>query len=296
MISSVELFFEDENEEVTNKEEKIMICRLRRSLKDASNPLEVPDNLFVLYFRLSKHAFQYVLSQISSGFQTTQSSAIPPILKLACALRFLGCGSYQNSVGNDFELGFSQPTVSVVLSEVLNLLEARICPVWINADMSTNEKQEARNYFFQRAGLPGIVGCVDGTHIGIIAPAQLQHQYLNRKGFYSLNAMVACDNNGVIRFIDARYPGSTHDSFVWNHSALKDLLERWWINGERSRYLGDSGYPVLPYLIVPFRNASSGSREGLFNKKHAKARNIIERTIGVLKSRFRLVLNERKLH
>ncbi|XP_049302028.1 uncharacterized protein LOC105223759 isoform X5 [Bactrocera dorsalis] len=106
----------------------------------------------------------------------------------------------------------------------------------------------------------------------------------------------ACDHDMNIRFVDARYAGSTHDSFVWNNSSLKACLEAAHQNGDQnSIYLGDSGYPLSPYLLTPFRHAESGTRESIFNKKHAKARNVVERTIGVLKCRFRCLLSDRKM-
>lgn len=49
-------------------------------------------------------------------------------------------------------------------------------------------------------------------------------------------------------------------------------------------------------MITPFRSAREGSREARFNYIHAKTRNIVERTIGVLKNRFRCILAARQLH
>lgn len=49
---------------------------------------------------------------------------------------------------------------------------------------------------------------------------------------------------------------------------------------------GDSGYPLEPFLITPYRNAAENSPEARFNYVHSQARSIVERCIGVMKSIF----------
>lgn len=99
----------------------------------------------------------------------------------------------------------------------------------------------------------------------------------------------------LIRAVDARYPGSSHDSFVWNISRARQHFLRQYEAGDRAnRLLGDCGYGIEPFLLTPYRDPQYNTREYKFNLAHSSARNIVERTIGVLKSRFRCLL--RTLH
>lgn len=52
--------------------------------------------------------------------------------------------------------------------------------------------------------------------------------------------------------------------------------------------LGDSGYPLRPWLMTPILTPLS-KQEEMFNRSHVKTRNCVERAFGVLKSRFRQV-------
>lgn len=59
---------------------------------------------------------------------------------------------------------------------------------------------------------------------------------------------------------------------------------------------GDSGYAQRPYLMTPFINPGAETPENHYNNYHCHARNSVERTIGILKGRFRCLLVHRVLH
>ena len=50
--------------------------------------------------------------------------------------------------------------------------------------------------------------------------------------------------------------------------------------------LGDSGYPLQPWLLTPLLNPH-GRGEEVYNRRHKTARCVIERAFGLLKMRFR---------
>lgn len=118
-----------------------------------------------------------------------KSSAVPKVLKLAVTLRILAEGSYQKGAGNDYNVGLSQSSVSKIFTECIDAMHSEICPSWISFQMTELEKSEIKDYFYKKFKFPGIIGCIDGTHIKILAPGvDERFKYYNRKGFYSLNA------------------------------------------------------------------------------------------------------------
>lgn len=58
---------------------------------------------------------------------------------------------------------------------------------------------------------------------------------------------------------------------------------------------GDSAYPLSPWLMKIFDANNLNLMEQNFNHELKKVRQIIERSIGVLKVRFRCIMGERKL-
>lgn len=62
-----------------------------------------------------------------------------------------------------------------------------------------------------------------------------------------------CDDN--LRFLDvfAGWPGSVHDAHVFLNSPLYQLLEDENIH-EEQHLLGNSAYPLTPYMMIPFRD------------------------------------------
>ncbi|XP_040070873.2 putative nuclease HARBI1 [Ixodes scapularis] len=117
------------------------------------------------------------------------------------------------------------------------------------------------------------------------------------KNYYALNAMIVCDADLRILNVDATFPGSVHDSFVWRMSFLREAFLQGHFPREDEGLLGDSGYPLEPWLLNPVPgNPAVGSDEAHFNQAHRSARSVVERCIGMLKNRFRCLQRYRTLH
>ena len=63
---------------------------------------------------------------------------------------------------------------------------------------------------------PNAVGCIDGTHIPILAPKHLVTDYYNYKGWHSMLSLAICDSNCRIYWIKSGLPGRCNDSGAFN--------------------------------------------------------------------------------
>ncbi|XP_072166468.1 putative nuclease HARBI1 [Diadema setosum] len=132
--------------------------------------------------------------------------------------------------------------------------------------------------------MPNTLGCIDCTHIGIRSPKDNEHAYVNRKGRHTMNVQAMVDSDLHFLNVVARSPGSTHDSYIWDNCRLRDefregRMPSGWL-------LGDSGYPLQPWLLTPILRPQNDSEER-YNRSLVHTRVCVERAIGVLKARFR---------
>ena len=137
------------------------------------------------------------------------------------------------------------------------------------------------------------------AHMSISKPRHGPADYFYFKsGGYTLKCQAVVDSEK--RFLDLYLgmPGSTNDSQVLRRSSLYDLGmhdnlfdDQRGFEGFSPYLIGDLGYPLLPWLMVPHRNHIRLSMaEALFNKRLRKGRCVVENAFGILKQTFRELL------
>lgn len=93
---------------------------------------------------------------------------------------------------------------------------------------------------------------------------------------------------GIFTSFDIGWPGSVHDARVFRNSSFyKDYFNL--IQGN-DYLLGDSAYPISPFLIPPFKDPNSQKQKD-FNRFHSSHRVVVENAFGRLKARFGVLRN-----
>ncbi|XP_053691006.1 putative nuclease HARBI1 [Sabethes cyaneus] len=289
---------EEQEEEREEEENRKSLALARKKIRDRSNPLDQPEKSFIECYRVNKEIFLLLLKAVDSTRNTVLTSSIPTNIMLAASLRFFAEGNYQKGVGNDRFIGMAQPTMSKALGEVLKIIERQIYPAVVRFPTDETEKDDIKLAFYERSGFPSVIGCVGGMHVRILPPGQDKQLYLNDRGFCSLNVMLVCDHTMMVRYVDANNAGSSHNSDVWKNSPLNEQLSTNVKKGEKKFWLlGDTSYPLKPYLITPFPEGENiTEREAKFNEIHARARIVVERTRAALKNTFHCLLGPRMLY
>lgn len=234
---------------------------------------------FRIRYRLSKVTALQISELLDLEPVTQRNKAIDGITQLLICLRFFATGSFQQVLGDLVNIHKS------IVCRIVQKVTRKLADL-SSAYIKMPDRQELRRVaedFYEIAGFPRVAGALDCTHIKIVSRGgSLAELYRCRKGYFSINVQAVCDASLKIRDLIVRWPGSVHDSTIFNNSHLCADFER----GKYSPYhlLGDSGYFNKNYLLTPFLNPQNSAEEA-YNKSHISTRNTVERCFGVLKRR-----------
>lgn len=256
---------------------------------------EYDDDRWIEMFRFTKREIFNLASLLSPTLRkqdTKYRYAIPVVIRLACTLFKLSHAATFLICSELFAVGRS--TVSVMLREVVTAINIGLRNeiMWPSGDAVSTVASE----FQQLCGLPGVVGAIDGTHIAISKPKYCPIDYYYFKsGGYSINCQAVVDNSRRFMDLYVGMPSSTNDSRMLRRSMLFYRGEHGTLwehglsfHGFSPSLLGDGGYPLLPWLMVPHRQHGALSvADRMFNRKLSRGRSVVENAFGIMKLTFR---------
>ncbi|KAM7284263.1 putative nuclease HARBI1 [Ixodes scapularis] len=206
-----------------------------------------------------------------------------------CILSFLwyaGNKTCIRDVAGRFDMGES------TLSRILNRVAEFLCSIAPDEIRFPDDVAALAKDFEEVSGFPGVVGCVDGSYIGIRCPDnKVKSTYVNRHDKTSLTLQGICDHRR--RFVDVFTgpPSKIHDSRIYKLSFVSRIIPFLCCMG-KYHLLGDAAYPLRETLVTPFRDYGTlTNQQKSFNTKLSSTRVLIENAFGLLKQLFRQLIN-----
>ena len=149
---------------------------------------------------------------------------------------------------------------------------------------------------FASLGFPHCAGSCDGTHLEMVSPVRQGDDFINRKSFYSILLQGTTDHTGRFTHIEVGWSGKNHDAYVLRNSTLFEAMSAGkflpsndiWKLGDTEvppLLFADRAYPIRKWLMKPY-GGNLNREQKHFNYCLSRARNVVERAFGRLKSRW----------
>lgn len=250
-------------------------------------------------FRVERPLFNRLHNTLVQSYGLKSTTKMTFVEALAMFLWIVGSPQSVRQAENRFRR--SMETVSRTFNRVLTCLLRLAHDIIVPKDPTFSEVHPNLENPAFWPHFNDYIGAIDGTHVNVVVDKSKRIPYLNRHNETSQNVLAVCDFDMRFTFVMSGWPGSAHDMRV-----LKDARtthhQKFPHPPPGKYYVVDAGYPNRPGYLSPYRctryhvqqwqNAPppQGMKE-TFNHAHAKVRNVIERSFGVLKMKFRILLN-----
>ncbi|KAL0370020.1 UNVERIFIED_CONTAM: protein ALP1-like [Sesamum angustifolium] len=226
-------------------------------------------------FRMSRKTFDYICSlakehmMAKTHFAFTDGKPMSLYDQVALALRRLGSGNSLISIGESF--GTHHSTVSQVTWRFVEAIEENGLH-HLQWPSTEQEMTEIKSKFEKIRGLPNCCGAIDTTHITMLLTSSDQDAdaWLDRKENHSMILQVIVDPH-------------LREKLNGNKACLSEETEL------REYIVGDSGFPLLPWLVTPYQGKERSEAKVEFNKRLLATHFIAQKALARLKEVWRMI-------
>ncbi|XP_061595266.1 putative nuclease HARBI1 [Cololabis saira] len=193
--------------------------RRERVFRDHTDLLAHDDDWLFSRFRFPRPILLEFCAELGPSLErgTRRSHLLPVPLQVLTTLGFLATGSYQCELAD--RSGISQSALSRAMLAVWDGI-IRMFGRYIRFPCGAADLANIKTQFAAIAGFPNVIGVIDCTHIAIKAPSVDEFALVNCKNFHSIYVQIICDAQMRFTNVVARWPGSTHDSFILTNSLV----------------------------------------------------------------------------
>lgn len=257
--------------------------------------------------RLTLYQFERLAAWLKDNTDLKGSRYVNLNAKLGIFLYICGSGCTFRNAAEYFEVSNSQ--VSIFFHQVLNALVKLA-----KHNIKMYEPDEDIPVPPQIAEHPGkmspyfddCIGAVDGTLMYCSVKGKDRDRdgedgaFRCRKGFLAQNVLGVVDFDMNFRLVYGGWEGTAHDATIFNAARQEGLMNSpagriWLADAGYSKKDGYGGLLLAPYIRTRYHlqewrrgNQRPQNKEELFNLRHAKLRNVVERVYGVFKARFQI--------
>nr|XP_009801918.1 PREDICTED: uncharacterized protein LOC104247567 isoform X1 [Nicotiana sylvestris]XP_009801919.1 PREDICTED: uncharacterized protein LOC104247567 isoform X1 [Nicotiana sylvestris] len=292
-----------------------MSVRVPKIISHLHSIINDNDSVCIDKLRMDRNAFHTLVLLTKDIGRLTDSKSMSSSEKLAMFLNILAHHEKNRSIKVDYiRSGWS---VSQAFNECLSAILKLTPLLLVDPKPVLEDEIEDRWKWFK-----GCLGALDGIYIQIRVPSQYKPRYRTRKGEIATNVLGVCDRNLNFTYVLPGWEGSAADDRVlrdavarrnglkihegmpclcFQVTSQKELdmkVTKLYFYIIDNYYLCDGGYTNGKGFLSPYRgyrywlkdwqgdNPLPRCKEELFNMRHARARNVIERTFGLLKGRW----------
>jgi nuclease HARBI1 len=146
-----------------------------------------------LLYRFSQENVQWIANYFLGNGTETRGGALTPLQKMEVTLRYFANPGFQSGVAR--EIGVHKTTISkTIFSTVEKIVDK--AGEWIKFPETYEEINRAKFEWRNTRGFPCTIGAIDCTHIRIEKSSSFADEYINRKGFPSINVQATVNEKG----------------------------------------------------------------------------------------------------